>query len=55
MNFKIEDLLKALIPLLISAIVWLLNQVGSFNDRLAKIEGHMPALITEQEIGRAHV
>ena len=50
MNFKIEDLLKALIPLLISAIVWLLNQVGSFNDRLAKIEGHMPALITEQGI-----
>ena len=50
MNFKIEDVLKALIPLLISAIVWLLNQVGSFNERLAKIEGHMPALITEQGI-----
>ena len=50
MNFKAEDILKALIPLLISAIVWLLNQVGSFNDRLSKIEGHMPALITEQGI-----
>ena len=50
MNLKLEDILKALVPLLISAIIWLLNQVGSFNDRLAKIEGHMPALITEQGI-----
>jgi hypothetical protein len=50
MNFKLEDILKAVIPLLVSAIIWLLNQVGSFNERLTKIEGHMPALITEQGI-----
>lgn len=50
MNFKMEDIFKALIPLLVSAIVWLLNQVGSFNERLTKIEGHMPALITDQGI-----
>jgi hypothetical protein len=45
-----EDLLKALVPMLVSAIIWLLNQVGSFNERLVKIEGNMPALITEQGI-----
>lgn len=50
MNFKMEDIFKALLPLLLSAIVWLLNQVGSFNERLVKIEGAMPALITEQGI-----
>jgi len=50
MNFKMEDLLKALVPMLVSAIIWLLNQVGSFNERLVKIEGNMPALITEQGI-----
>jgi len=50
MNLKMEDLLKALVPMLVSAIIWLLNQVGSFNERLVKIEGNMPALITEQGI-----
>ena len=50
MNFKMEDLLKALVPMLVSAIIWLLNQVGSFNERLVKIEGNMPALITAQGI-----
>ena len=48
MNFKMEDILKALVPMLVSAIIWLLNQVGSFNERLVKIEGQMPALITPQ-------
>jgi hypothetical protein len=46
MNFKMEDIAKILLPLLLSSILWLLNQVGSFNERLVKIEGAMPALIT---------
>jgi hypothetical protein len=45
-----EDILKALVPMLVSAIIWLLNQVGSFNERLVKIEGQMPALITPQGV-----
>ena len=36
--------------LLLSAIIWLLNQVGSFNERLVRIEGSMPALITSQGV-----
>ena len=47
---KLEDILKALVPLVLSAIIWLLNQVGSFNERLVKIEGQMPALITPQGV-----
>jgi hypothetical protein len=50
MNFKMEDILKALVPMLVSAIIWLLNQVGSFNERLVRIEGAMPALITAQGV-----
>ena len=50
MNFKMEDILKALVPMLVSAIIWLLNQVGTFNERLVKIEGNMPALITHEGI-----
>jgi hypothetical protein len=50
MNFKMEDILKALVPMLVSAILWLLNQVGSFNERLVRIEGSMPALITAQGV-----
>jgi len=50
MNFKMEDIAKILLPLLLSSILWLLNQVGSFNERLVKIEGAMPALITPQGV-----
>jgi len=50
MNFKMEDAVKILLPLLFSAMIWLLNQVGSFNERLVKIEGAMPALITPQGV-----
>jgi hypothetical protein len=50
MNFKMEDILKAIVPMLVSAIIWLLNQVGSFNERLVRIEGSMPALITAQGV-----
>ena len=45
-----EDVVKIVLPLLFSAMVWLLNQVGSFNERLVKIEGAMPALITPQGV-----
>ena len=50
MNFKMEDVAKILLPMLVSAIIWLLNSVGSFNERLVKIEGQMPALITPQGV-----
>jgi hypothetical protein len=50
MNFKMEDIAKILLPLLLSSILWLLNQVGSFNERLVRIEGAMPALITSQGV-----
>lgn len=50
MNFKMEDIVKIVLPLLLSSILWLLNQVGSYNERLVKIEGSMPALITPQGI-----
>lgn len=41
-----QDVLKALIPIVVAAIAWLLGEVSSFNSRLTKIEGAMPALIT---------
>ena len=50
MNFKMEDVVKIVLPLLFSAMIWLLNQVGSFNERLVRIEGAMPALITPQGV-----
>jgi hypothetical protein len=50
MNFKMEDVVKIVLPLLFSAMIWLLNQVGSFNERLVKMEGAMPALITPQGV-----
>jgi hypothetical protein len=45
-----QDILKAVLPILVAAIGWLLSEVGSFNTRLTKIEGAMPALITEQGV-----
>lgn len=40
------DVLKAVIPIVVAALAWLLGEVSSFNTRLTKIEGNMPALIT---------
>jgi hypothetical protein len=40
------DTLKAVIPIVVAALAWLLGQVNSFSERLTKIEGSMPALIT---------
>jgi hypothetical protein len=45
-----SDVLKAVIPIVVAAIAWLLGQVNSFSERLTKIEGSMPALITPQGV-----
>jgi hypothetical protein len=45
---NMQDLLKAVIPILVACIAWLLGQVSSFQERLTKIEGKMPALITNE-------
>ena len=45
-----SDILKAIIPIVVMALAWLLGQVNSFSERLTKIEGSMPALITKEGI-----
>ena len=45
-----SDVLKAIIPIVVAALAWLLGQVASFSERLTKIEGSMPALITKEGI-----
>jgi len=45
-----QDVLKAVIPILGACIAWLLGQVSSFQTRLTQIEGKMPALITSEGI-----
>ena len=45
-----QDVLKAVIPILVMCIAWLLGQVGSFQTRLTQIEGKMPALITNEGV-----
>lgn len=47
---NMQDLLKAVIPVLVACIAWLLGQVSSFQERLTKIEGKMPALITSEGV-----
>jgi len=44
------DTLKAIIPIVVMSLAWLLGQVNSFSERLTKIEGSMPALITKEGI-----
>jgi hypothetical protein len=44
------DVLKAIIPITVAALAWLLGQVASFSERLTKIEGQMPALITREGV-----
>jgi len=41
-----SDVMKAVIPIVVASLAWLLGEVSSFNTRLTKIEGQMPALIT---------
>ena len=45
-----QDILKAVIPILVMCIAWLLGQVTSFQTRLTQIEGKMPALITQEGV-----
>lgn len=45
-----SDVLKAVIPIVVACIAWLLGQVASFSERLTKIEGQMPALITKEGV-----
>ena len=44
------DVLKAIIPIVVMCLAWLLGQVNSFSERLTKIEGQMPALITKEGV-----
>jgi len=44
------DVLKAVIPIVVMCLAWLLGQVNSFSERLTRIEGSMPALITPQGV-----
>ena len=41
-----QDVMKAVIPIVVAALAWLLGLVSEFSTRLTKIEGSMPALIT---------
>ena len=43
-----SDVLKAVIPIIVAALAWLLGQVSSANERLVKVEAAMPALITKE-------
>jgi hypothetical protein len=47
---NMQDLLKAVIPIVVVCLGWLLGQVSSFQTRLTQIEGKMPALITTEGI-----
>lgn len=47
---NMQDILKAVIPIIVAALAWLLGQVASFQDRLTKIESKMPALITNEGV-----
>jgi hypothetical protein len=45
-----SDVLKAVIPVIVASLAWLLGQVADFSTRLTKIEGAMPALITKEGV-----
>jgi hypothetical protein len=45
-----SDILKAIIPVIVASLAWLLGQVADFSTRLTKIEGAMPALITKEGV-----
>lgn len=44
------DVLKAVIPIIVAALAWVLGQVSSANERLVKVEAAMPALITKEGV-----
>lgn len=45
-----QELIKSLIPMAFAAIAWLLGEVSSLNNRLIKIEGNMPILISPEGV-----
>jgi hypothetical protein len=45
-----SDVLKAVIPIVVMSLAWLLGQVNNFSERLTRIEGQMPALITKEGV-----
>lgn len=47
---NVQDILKAVLPIIVAALAWLLGQVSDFSTRLTKIEGSMPALITSNGV-----
>jgi hypothetical protein len=47
---NMQDILKAVIPIVVVCMGWLLGQVSSFQTRLTQIEGKMPALITAEGV-----
>ena len=47
---KWADVLKAVIPIIVASLAWLLGQVNDFSTRLTRIEGAMPALITKEGV-----
>jgi hypothetical protein len=44
------DILKAIIPVVVASIAWLLGEVNGMGIRMTKLEGQMPVLITPQGI-----
>ena len=47
---NIQDVLKAVLPIVVACLAWLLGQVSDFSTRLTKIEGQMPTLITKDGV-----
>jgi len=47
---NIQEILKAVLPIIVAALAWLLGQVSDFSTRLTKIEGQMPAVITREGV-----
>ena len=45
-----SDVLKAIIPIVVMSLAWLLGQVNDFSTRLTRMEGSMPALITKEGV-----
>ncbi len=45
-----SDALKAVIPVIVASLAWLLGQVADCSTRLTKIEGAMPALMTKEGV-----
>ena len=45
-----SDVLKAVIPVIVASLAWLLGQVSDFSVRLTKSEGAMPAPITKEGV-----